>query len=168
MTSFRRLCVYAMALSITLSIADLARAAHYGTQPALTPSTAPTLSITDHPPRCIDSNAMCRETSGMVRSFPVADGDRVTLDWTGNEQKLNGLIRLGHLYLPLDAQAHPADGSVTLEIALPVDHAIPQLIVGYAGTRHHVPLQPGTWQTLSIYDPDERFLYVRFDLPPLP
>jgi len=165
-TNFKRLYLSAIALSITLSCADHPLAAHYGTQPALTPPLAPTLSITDHPPRCVDSNTICRETSGTVRSFPVADGDRVTLDWTSDTQQLDGLIRLGHLYLPLEDQTRPPDGGVTLEMVLSAGKAIPQVIVGYAGTRHHVPLQPGAWQALSIYDPDERIIYLRFDPPP--
>ena len=155
-----------MAVTMTLSVADLALAAHYSTRPALTPPLTPTLSITDHPPRCIDSKAMCRETSGTVSSFPVADGDQITLDWTSDAQQLNGLIRLGHLYLPLDGQTRPPNGGVTLEIVLPGADAIPQVIVGYGGTRHHVPLQTGTWQALSIYDPDERTIFLRLDRPP--
>lgn len=166
MTNFLRLCLSATALSITLSFADRARAAHYGTQPASTPPLAATLSITDHPPRCVDSKSICRETSGTVRSFPVADGDRVTLDWTSDAQQLDGLIRLGHLYLPLEGQTRPPDGGVRLEMVLSAGKAIPQVIVDYAGTRHHVPLQPGAWQALPIYDPDERIIYLRFDPPP--
>jgi hypothetical protein len=167
-TAFRRLYLAAIGLSVTLSIVDLAHAAHYGTQPATDPPLAPTLSITDHPPRCIDSKVMCRETSGNVRAFTVADGDRIALDWTNDTQELHGLIRLRHLYLPLDGLARPPDGAVTLEIVLPGGGAIPQVVVSYAGTRHHVPLQPGAWQALSIYDPDERVIYLRFDRRPSP
>jgi hypothetical protein len=42
--------------------------------------------------------------------------------------------------------------------------------VEYAGTRHHVPLPPGTWQPVTLYNPDERIIYLRLELPrrPLP
>lgn len=108
---------------------------------------------------------MCRETSGTIRSFAVADGDRITLEWTSDAQQRDGLIRLGILYLPLDRLTSSPPGAVALELVLPNDHAPAQIIVGYGDTRHHVPLQPGSWQAISIYDPDERFIYLRFDLP---
>jgi hypothetical protein len=41
------------------------------------------------------------------------------------------------------------------------------VIVEYAGTRHHVPLTTGVWQPITLYNPDERTLYVLFQ-PPQP
>ncbi len=56
---------------------------------------------------------------------------------------------------------------MTLEIDLPTDTAA-TVVVEYAGTRHHVPLAPRAWQPITLYNPDERIIYLRLDLPAAP
>jgi hypothetical protein len=104
------------------------------------------------------------ETTGAVRAYPVADGDRITLNWSNDPDQLDGVIHLGKLYLPLGGDAWNSTSPVTLELVLPTD-AAPAVIVDYAGTRHHVPLAPGAWQPITIYNPDERSIYLRLELP---
>lgn len=145
--------------------AGAGHAAHYGTSPAEPASTSPTLTISDHVPLCTNPKSKCIETSGAVRAYPVADGDRITLNWTNDAEVTDGIIRLGNLYLPLDGTMNRPATPVTMEVELPtLDHTA-QVIVEYSGTRHHVPLSTGTWQKVSIYNPNQQILYLRFDLP---
>jgi hypothetical protein len=144
---------------------NAARSAQYGTAPIQATPTSPTLSISDHLPLCTDAKARCIETKSAVRAYPVANGDRITLHWSNDSSATYGVIRLGQLYLPLSEATSAPVTPVTLEVELPDSNHTAQVIVDYSGTRHHVPLTPGVWQPLSIYNPDEQIVYVRFDLP---
>jgi hypothetical protein len=97
----------------------------------------------------------------------VADGDRITLYWSNDPDQVDGLIHLGKLYLPLGTEMSSSIAPVTLEIDLPSDTTA-TVVVEYAGTRHHVPLAPAAWQPVTLYNPEERIIYLRLDLPPLP
>jgi hypothetical protein len=142
-------------------------AAHYGTSPPTAAATSLVLSISDQPSLCAASTGNCIETTGAVRAYPVADGDRITLYWSNDPDQVDGLIHLGKLYLPLDATTSGSIAPVTLEIDLPTDTAA-TVVVEYAGTRHHVPLAPRAWQPITLYNPDERIIYLRLDLPGRP
>ena len=143
---------------------SLAQAAHYGTLPAPNETSAtPTLSISSNPPACADGGPNCIGTAPDAQAYPVADGDRITLQWTNDAAVTYGVIRLGRLYLPLSEATGVAITPVTLQIELR-KHAA-RVVVEYSGTSHHVPLTPDVWQPLHVYNPDERILYVRLDLP---
>lgn len=143
----------------------MCHAAHYGTSPAEPVPTSPTLTISDHITLCTNPTSQCTETTGAVRAYPVADGDRITLNWTNDAEAIDGIIRFGNLYLPLNTAIGGPATPVTMEVELPKSDRTAQVIVEYSGTRHHVPLSPGTWQKISIYNPNEQNLYLRFDLP---
>ncbi len=51
---------------------------------------------------CVSQHGIASETTGAVRAYPVADGDRITLNWSNDPDQVDGLIHLGKLYLPLD------------------------------------------------------------------
>jgi hypothetical protein len=140
-------------------------AAHYGTLPVAPASTSATLTISDHAPACTDPRANCIETSGAVRAYPVANGDRITLNWTNDTEIADGIIRFGNLYLPLSGATNGSATPVTVELELANSNPPVQVIVEYSGTRHHVPLTPGAWQRISIYNPNEQVLYLRFEPP---
>ena len=150
---------------VALLSATTGHAAHYGTLPAEPVSSSATLTISDHAPACTNLQAKCIETSGAERAYPVADGDRITLNWTNDAEVTDGIIRFGNLYLPLDGAMNRPATPVTIEVELAASKTPPQILVEYSGTRRHVPLTPGTWQKVSIYNPDEQVLYVRLDLP---
>jgi hypothetical protein len=138
--------------------------AHYGTSPESPPMTSATLSVSDQPSLCPSTSTNCVETTGAARGYPVVDGDRITLNWSNNPDQVDGVIHLGTLYLPLGTGTWNSNSPVTLHVELPSD-ATPAVVVEYAGTRHHVPLAPGTWQPITIYNPDERYIYLRLELP---
>ena len=122
------------------------------------------LRISDHAPLCSSSSEHCIETTGATRAYPVADGDHVTIDWTNQPQLLEGVVELGHVYLPLEATANAyASTPITLTVQIPGDRGRVQLIVEYAGTGHHVPLPVNGWQPITVYNPNERTIYVRVD-----
>jgi len=147
-----------------LFIAMFAAGAHYGTAPAPTTTDGPTLRVSNHAPLCPPSSTHCIETTGATHAYPVADGDHVTIDWTNQPQLLGGVIEVGHLYLPLDATANGnAATPITLTVQLPADGRRGTLLVEYGGTSHHVPLPPNTWQPITLYNPNERTIYVRLD-----
>jgi hypothetical protein len=138
--------------------------AHFGTGPVVPATVAATLRISDHAPLCSANAANCVETTGAMRSYPVVDGDRVTIDWTNQPQLLDGVVEIGHLYLPLGATTNSdASTPITLTLQIPNDHDHTQLIVEYAGTSHHVPIPPNSWHPVIVYNPSERVLYVRLD-----
>jgi len=112
---------------------------------------------------CPASSAHCAETTGAIRAYPVADGDRITIDWTNEQQLLGGVIELGHLYLPLDATNRYASTPITLTLQMPNERDRAQLIVEYGGTSHHLPLPLNEWQSITVYNPTERTIYVRLD-----
>ena len=139
--------------------------AHYGTAPTEPASNSATLTISDHAPLCANPQGTCIETSGAVRAYPVANGDRITLNWTNDAQVTDGIIRFGNLYLPLSGATNGSVTPVTIEVESAASGGEAQVIVEYSGTRHHVPLSIGIWQKVSIYNPNEQTLYLRFDLP---
>jgi hypothetical protein len=157
-----------MGIALFLCIATHdAKAAHYGTVLAPTPSSAPTLRISDHPPLCSEPSVNCIETTGATHTYPVADGDHVTIEWTNQPQPIGGVIELGRLYLPLDSTANAYTPTpITLLMQMPADGPA-QVVVEYAATSHHVPLPPHTWQSITVYNPNERVIYVRLDTPPI-
>ncbi len=144
-----------------------ASAAHYGTSPPTAPASTPTLSVSDHRPLCVSSKGTCVETTGTVRAYPVASGDRITLRWSSDPNEIDGVIKIGNLYLPMGTDTDASVSPVTLEIHFSTSDGGATAAVEYAGTRHHVPLTPGEWQPISIYDPDVRIVYVRLELPGL-
>lgn len=125
------------------------------------------LSITDQPSLCASSKGHCVETTGATRAYPVADGDRVTLYWSNDPNQVDGVIHLGKLFLPINTDLSASILPVTLEVVMPTGTAA-TVIVEYAGTRHHVPLTTGAWQPITLYNPDERTLYVLFSPAPQP
>ena len=137
--------------------------AHYGTTPITPATNGPTLRISDRAPLCPETSAQCIETNGATQTYPVADGDRITIDWTNQPQLLGGVIELGHLYLPLDSASAYASTPITLTVQIPAAHDRAQLIVEYGGTSHHVPLPTNAWQSIGVYNPTERTIYVRLD-----
>ena len=159
----RRALLCSLVVCATSLLPNAAYCAHYGTSSPQV-ATSPTLSISDHLPMCTDPSARCIETTSAVRAFPVASGDRITLNWTNGPEATDGVIRLGNLFLPLSEATGSSVGPVSLEVELPTEDHTAQVIVEYSGTRHHVPLTPGTWQPLSIYNPNEQTLYLRLDL----
>ena len=140
--------------------------AHYGTTPIVAETNVPTLRISNRGPLCPEDSAHCTETTGATRAYPVADGDRITIDWTSQPQLLGGVIELGHLYLPLDGTISYTATPITLTLQMPDDRARTQLIVEYGGTSHHVPLRTNVWQSITVYNPNERTIYVRLDAAP--
>lgn len=157
-----------LALFAALSVAALniaALGAHYGTEPPVPPVNSATLSLTDQPSLCASSKGHCVETTGTTRAYPVAHGDRITLFWSSDPDEVDGVIHLGKLFLPLNTPSSTSVAPVTLEIDMPTGTAA-TVIVEYAGTRHHVPLTTGVWQSITLYNPDERTLYVLFQPPP--
>jgi hypothetical protein len=156
--------IHAVIVAAAFIACSLAQAAHYGTLPAPSEtSTTPSLSISSNLPACADGGPNCIGTAPDAQAYPVADGDRITLQWTNDAAVTYGVIRLGRLYLPLSEATGVAITPVTLQIELG-KHAT-QVLVEYSGTSHHVPLTPNVWQPLRIYNPEERILYVRLDLP---
>jgi hypothetical protein len=164
--SVRPILVLFAALSVAaLNIAALG--AHYGTEPPVPPINSAMLSLTDQPSLCASSKGHCVETTGSTRAYPVADGDRITLFWSSDPDEVDGVIHLGKLFLPLYTQSSTSVAPVTIEVDMPTGTAA-TVIVEYAGTRHHVPLTTGVWQPITLYNPDERTLYVLFQPPPQP
>lgn len=161
-----RLAFTLIASLAAVTFGEAASAAHYGTSPPPSLPTSPTLSVSDHPPQCTSSNGTCVGTTGAVRAYPVATGDRVTLRWSSDATELDGVIQLGNLYLPIGTDSTASISPVTLEVQFPTPDGDATIGVEYAGTWHHVPLTAGEWRPISIYDPNERIVYVRFDLPP--
>jgi hypothetical protein len=147
-----------------LLCAGAGHAAHYGTLPVEPAPTSAMFTISDHAPLCTNPDARCIETSGAERAYPVADGDRITLNWTNDAEIADGIIRFGNLYLPLNGATNGSATPVTMEIELAASNPPAQVIVEYGGTRHHVPLTPGAWQKVSVYNPNEQVLYLRFEL----
>lgn len=144
--------------------ADTAVASHYGTSPEPPEATSATLSVSDKPSLCPPPSANCVETTGAARAYTVADGDHITLDWSSDPNQVDGVIHVGKLYLPLDSGTWNSTSPVTLEVELPKDSS-PAVVVEYAGTRHHVPMAVNAWQPVTIYNPDERTIYLRLELP---
>ena len=145
-------------------LAVAALGAHYGTAPPALPSTSATLSISDHPSLCASSKGNCVETTGATRAYPVSDGDRITLYWSNDPDEIDGVIHLGKLFLPLASETSVSIAPVTLEVDMTADTTA-TVIVEYAGTRHHVPLTPGAWQPITLYNPDQRILYLLLEPP---
>ena len=103
-----------------------------------------------------------------MRAYPVRTAIGSRCIWSNDPDQVDGLIRLGKLYLPLDATTSVSIAPVTLEIDLPTDTAA-TVVVEYAGTRHHVPLAPARMaDRYTLYNPDERIIYLRLDLPRRP
>ncbi len=150
---------------LAATLGEPALAAHYGTLPPTAPTSSPTLSVSDHRPLCASAKGTCVETTGAVHAYPVSSGDRITLRWSNDPNQIDGVIHIGNLYLPMATDAEASVSPVTLEMHFPTSDGGATVAVEYAGTRHHVPLTPGEWQPISIYDPDERIMYVRFELP---
>lgn len=117
---------------------------------------------------CTDPKPNCIETTDATHAYPVANGDRITLHWSNDAEATDGVIRLGNLYLPLLNATRNSVAPISLEIELPTSNHSAQIVVEYSGTHHHVPLTPGTWQPLSIYNPSEQVVYLRLDLPATP
>jgi hypothetical protein len=159
-----------LALFAALSVAALnipALGAHYGTEPPPPPINSAMLRITDQPSLCASSKRDCIETTGATRAYPVADGDRITLFWSSDPNEVDGVIHLGKLFLPLNTRSSTSIAPVTLEVDMPTGTAA-TVTVEYAGTRHHAPLTTGVWQPITLYNPDERTLYVLFQPAPQP
>lgn len=159
-----------LALFAVLGVAGLntaALGAHYGTTPAAPAINSAMLSISDQPSLCGSSKGNCIETTGATRAYPVTDGDRITLFWSSDPNQVDGVIHLGKLFLPISAQSSTSIAPVTLEVDMPTGIAA-TVIVEYAGTRHHVPLTTGAWQPITLYNPDERTLYVLLQPAPQP
>jgi hypothetical protein len=122
------------------------------------------LTISEHAPMCTRPAPACVETTSATRAYPVSDGDNITIDWTGQPALLDGTIEVGHLYLPLGIASSAPVTPVTLVLELRSASSASAVVV-YGGTSHHVPLQLHTWQRVTIYNPDERSLYLRLDPP---
>jgi hypothetical protein len=118
------------------------------------------LRITERPPLCDPPRVGCIETEIDGHIWPIADQDRIVIDWGGAD--IGPVIaRTRHLYIPIDpTTVSTLPEPATIDVVASNDTV--RLIVSQSGSRHTVPIALDTWVELPLSD-HAHPLYVRLE-----
>ena len=132
-----------------VAIVSTASAADYGTAPRAKPTSHLALRIAQRPPLCGAGQAGCIETPLDSEVWPIADQDRIIVDWGRTD--VGGVIaRTRHLYIPLESLANETTPApATIDIV--ESNGAVSLIVSQGGSRHRLPIGK-TWIELPLSD----------------
>ena len=143
------------------AIALQAAAADYGNAPHVATIRGPALRLTDRPPLCAPAEAGCIETSLGGDVWPIADQDRIVVDWGYRVGVGPVVARTRHLYIPIEPAA---DESTPAPVTIDIDAsgARLSLVVSQGGSRHRIEIDGGAWIELPLGDDSHR-LFARLE-----
>ena len=136
---------------IAVACAASASASDYGTAPRAAPAGGLRLRVADRAPLCAPAERGCVETAIGDDVWPIANQDRIVVDWGSAEPIGPVVARTQHLYIavePVGDAATPA--RVTIDVVVAHDRV--SLIVSQGGSRHTVSIERDTWVELPLAD----------------